>query len=392
MKWLTRPALVAIAIIGIAGSTAGVAQADPPPGVPRHKAARVCTEVPAHFARCHALVRVDDGGITPQLTAGPAGFGPSDIHGAYNLASASGNGRTVAVVDAYDDPTAAADLATYRSQFGLAPCTTASGCFTKVGQTGSSTALPQVDAGWAQEISLDLDMVSATCPDCKILLVEAKSASFADLGTAVNYAASVAGVVAISNSYGGNDSAAKPAYNHPGIAITASTGDSGYGVESPASFGTVTAVGGTSLVKNASARGWSESAWSSAGSGCSTINAKPAWQTAATRCSGKANADVSAIADPNTGVAVYDSTPSQGSAGWMVFGGTSASAPIIAAVYALSGNTAGVPASYTWAHAANLYDVTSGTNGNCTTAVWCTSGAGWDGPTGLGTPNGTGAF
>ncbi|MFG2190562.1 hypothetical protein ACGFNT_36300 [Nocardia iowensis] len=298
----------------------------------------------------------------------------------------------MAVVDAYDDPTAAADLATYRSQFGLAPCTTASGCFTKVGQTGSSTALPQVDAGWAQEISLDLDMVSATCPDCKILLVEAKSASFADLGTAVNYAASVPGVVAISNSYGGNDSAAKPAYNHPGIAITASTGDSGYGVESPASFGTVTAVGGTSLVKNASARGWSESAWSSAGSGCSTINAKPAWQTAATRCSGKANADVSAVADPNTGVAVYDSTPSQGSAGWMVFGGTSASAPIIAAVYALSGNTAGVPASYTWAHAANLYDVTSGTNGNCTTAVWCTSGAGWDGPTGLGTPNGTGAF
>jgi hypothetical protein len=140
------------------------------------------------------------------------------------------------------------------------------------------------------------------------------------------------------------------------------------------------------------ARGWSESAWSGAGSGCSTLNAKPSWQTSATSCSGKANADVSAVADPNTGVAVYDSTAYQGAKGWMVFGGTSVSSPIIASVYALSGNTAGYPASYTWTHASGLFDVTSGSNGSCPTSVWCKAGAGWDGPTGLGTPNGTTAF
>jgi hypothetical protein len=234
-------------------------------------------------------------------------------------------------------------------------------------------------------------MVSAACPNCRILLVEARSASFADLGTAVNTAARL-GAKAISNSYGGSDSSAMSAYDHAGIAITASTGDAGYEVESPASFSTVVAVGGTSLSRASTTRGWTETAWSGAGSGCSTINAKPSWQTAATQCSGKANADVSAVADPNTGVAVYDSYTYQGASGWMVFGGTSASSPIIGSVYALSGNTAGYPAQYTWGHASGLNDVTSGSNGTCPTGTWCTSGAGWDGPTGLGTPNGTGAF
>jgi subtilase family serine protease len=259
-----------------------------------------------------------------------------------------------------------------------------------VSQTGTST-YPRKDGGWAQEISLDLDMVSAACPSCKILLVEAKTASFANLGAAVNYA-STQGVAAISNSYGGNDSAESSAYNHPGIAITASTGDNGYGIESPASFPHVVAVGGTSLSKASNTRGWSESAWSGAGSGCSTLNAKPSWQTAATQCSGKANADVSAVADPNTGVAVYDSTAYQGYVGWMKFGGTSASSPIIASVYAMGGNLSGYPASYTWTHTSGLKDVTSGSNGTCPTSVWCHAGTGWDGPTGLGTPNGTSAF
>jgi subtilase family serine protease len=260
-----------------------------------------------------------------------------------------------------------------------------------VNQTGG-TKYPRVNAGWATEISLDLDMVSATCPDCKILLVEASSNSFANLGAAVNYAATQPGVVAISNSYGGSDSAASSAYNHPGIAVTASTGDAGYGIESPASFRTVVAVGGTSLRTASTTRGWTETVWSGAGSGCSTLNAQPAWQTAATQCSGKANADVSAVADPNTGVSVYDSTAYQGASGWQVYGGTSASAPIIASVYALSGNTAGYPASYTWGHAAGLNDVTSGSNGTCSPAIWCNAATGWDGPTGLGTPNGTSAF
>jgi subtilase family serine protease len=260
--------------------------------------------------------------------------------------------------------------------------------------------LPRADGGWAQEISLDLDIVSAACPGCHILLVEASSASFTNLAAAVNYAAKQPGVVAISNSYGGGDSSGTTsvakAYNHPGIAVTASTGDNGYEVESPASFAGVVAVGGTSL-NGSQASGWSESAWSGAGSGCSTLNAKPGYQTAATQCSGKATADVSAVADPNTGVAVYDSYSYQGSSGWMQFGGTSASSPIIASVYAqapsvYASTTGPSAADYTWHHTSSLNDVTSGSNGTCATSVWCHSVSGWDGPTGLGTPNGYGSF
>ena len=366
----------------------GLAAATPAPAARAHHAGRVCTRAPAGTASCEALVQEDASG-KPLATTTPGGYGPADIRSAYALTTASSGGRTVAIVDAYNDPTAEADLGVYRSHYGLPACTTANGCFRKVGQTGG--AVPTNNSSWAQEISLDLDMVSATCPDCKILLVEAKTASFANLATAVNYAATQC-VSAISNSYGGSDSSASAAYDHPGIAITASTGDGGYGIESPASYGTVVAVGGTSLTRSSTTRGWTEKAWSGAGSGCSTLNAKPSWQTAATQCSGKANADVSAVADPNTGVAVYDSTSYQGSKDWLVFGGTSASSPIVASVYALSGNTSGYPASYTWAHAASLNDVTSGSNGTCPTTVWCTSGAGWDGPTGLGTPIGTTAF
>ncbi|WP_375481709.1 peptidase S8 [uncultured Jatrophihabitans sp.] len=360
-----------------------------------HGSERTCSATPARgHATCFARV-VTSAKNTPMAgkraaASTPSGYGPSDIRSAYNLASASSGGKTVAIVDAYNDPTAEADLAYYRSQYGLPACTTSNGCFSKVSQTGT-TSYPKTDAGWATEISLDLDMVSAACPDCHILLVEAKSTSFSDLGAGVNYAAS-RGVAAISNSYGGSDSSSSSAYNHPGIAITASTGDDGYGVESPASFDSVVAVGGTSLSKASNSRGWTEQAWSGAGSGCSTLNAKPSWQTSATQCSGKANADVSAVADPNTGVAVYDSTPYQGASGWQVYGGTSASSPIIASVYAQGGNLSGYPASYTWSHTSSLNDVTSGSNGSCSPAVLCTSRTGWDGPTGLGTPNGVGAF
>ena len=172
-------------------------------------------------------------------------------------------------------------------------------------------------------------------------------------------------------------------------ALPASTGDSGYGVQSPASFPHVVAVGGTSLSRASNTRGWSESAWSGAGSGCSTRNANPGWQIG-TSCGNKANADVSAVADPNTGVAVYDSYRYQGRAGWMVFGGTSVAAPVVASVYALAGNAAAP--SYPYAHTGSLTDVTSGSNGNCSVAYLCTSGPGFDGPTGLGTPIGASAF
>lgn len=387
MRRTTAVVFAAVIASGLI-SPGALAIAAPATHTSSHHAGRVCARAVAGIAACEALVMEDSSG-KPLATAAPNGFGPADIRSAYALDSSSSGGRTVAIVDAYNDPTAEADLGVYRSHYGLTSCTSASGCFRKVGQTGG--AVPANNASWAQEISLDLDMVSAACPDCKILLVEANTASFANLATAVDYAATQ-GPAAISNSYGGSDSKASSAYDHPGIAITASTGDGGYGIESPASYPTVVAVGGTSLKKSSSSRGWTETAWSGAGSGCSTLNVKPSWQSAATQCSGRANADVSAVADPNTGVAVYDSTAYQGSKGWMVFGGTSASSPIIASVYALSGNTAGYPASYTWAHTASLNDVTSGTNGSCPTAVWCTAGAGWDGPTGLGTPNGTSAF
>jgi subtilase family serine protease len=353
-----------------------------------HGSARTCPAASTGFAACLARVVLDASG-KPLATSGPSGYGPADIRSAYKL-TAAGSG-TVAIVDAYDDPTAESDLAVYRAQFGLAACTTANGCFKKVNQTGGSTP-PKANAGWATEISLDLDMVSATCPGCHILLVEASSNSFANLGTAVNYAAGVTGVLAISNSYGGSDSTQTAAYNHPGIAITASTGDAGYGVESPASYNSVVAVGGTSLRTASNARGWTETAWSGAGSGCSTINATTIQNTALTSCSKKANADVSAVADPQTGVSVYDTTRYQGRSGWQVYGGTSASSPIIASVYAMGGNLSGYPAAYTWSHSSGLFDVTSGSNGTCSTSVWCHAGVGWDGPTGLGTPNGTTSF
>ena len=365
----------------------------------------VCSSPLPGTAACDSIRhdRVDAyGKVSPNVV--PAGYGPADIQAAYGLAGATTStaitGKTVAIVDAYDDPSAEKDLGVYRSQFGLPACTTANGCFKKVNQSGNSS-MPRGNGGWGQEISLDLDMVSSACPNCHILLVEASSASFANLGAGVNTAAKL-GAAAISNSYGGSDSSATDAYNHPGIAVTASTGDNGYGVQSPASFPGVVAVGGTSLTRDASVpRGFTESAWSGAGSGCSTINPKPTWQTSATLCNFKANADVSAVADPNTGVAVYDSYAYQGASGWMQFGGTSASSPIIASVYAqgsalgaVNGTTIPNVAAYTWQHAASLHDVTSGSNGSCPTAVWCDAGTGtgWDGPTGLGTPNGTGAF
>jgi subtilase family serine protease len=377
----------AVAVAPIVALVVTTNPAGAAPAHPNRHSHHVCDVAGAGSAACQAQVVADANG-KPAAAGSPSGLNPADIRDAYKL-TASGS-ATVAIIDAYDDPTAEADLGVYRSQFGLPACTTANGCFRKVNQTGG-TSYPRKNAGWATEISLDLDMVSATCPGCHILLVEATSNSFANLGAAVNYAATQ-NVAAISNSYSGSDSAQTSAYNHPGIAITASTGDAGYGVGSPASYDSVVAVGGTSLSKASSSRGWTESAWSGAGSGCSTQNAKPSWQTAATQCSGKALADVSAVADPATGVSVYDSTPYQGSSGWLVFGGTSASAPIIAAVYALGGNLSGYPASYTWAHSSALFDVTSGSNGSCSPSLWCHAGTGWDGPTGLGTPNGTTAF
>jgi subtilase family serine protease len=353
----------------------------------------VCGTPGRGAAECLSRVVVRSDG-SPAATPQPTnGYFPADLQSAYGLPSATGGaGHTVAIVDAYDDPRAESDLAAYRSAFGLPPCTTANGCLRKVNQSGG-TRYPRANTGWAQEIALDLDMVSATCPNCKILLVEASTNSLTNLGTAVNTAAQL-GATEISNSYGGGEFSSETSYEstyyrHPGIPVTVSSGDSGYGVEFPAASQYVTAVGGTSLRRDGSARGWSEAAWSGAGSGCSAYVAKPSWQ-ADSGCSRRTVADVSAVADPNTGVAVYDTYRQPG---WLVFGGTSVAAPVLAGVYALAGNgSSTVFGSSAYTPGASLFDVTSGSNGSCGGSYLCTAAQGYDGPTGIGTPNGVGGF
>jgi subtilase family serine protease len=396
---VTKKVLTVLAVVALwAGVTAlsGTAQAQtqsPTATAQAITTARSCAETPAPgFAACKALVRTDSAARS-FAPAAPAGLSPANLKSAYKLPAAGGAGLTVAIVDAQDDPKAESDLATYRSTFGLPACTTANGCFRKVNQNGAASPLPAGNTGWAEEISLDVDMVSAICPQCHILLVEATSASINNLGTAVNTAVRL-GAVAVSNSYGGGEfsteTSADSFYNHPGVAITVSSGDSGFGVEYPAASRFVTAVGGTSLRTSATTRGWTETAWNGAGSGCSQFEAKPTWQHD-TGCARRTVADVSAVADPATGVAVYD-TYNVG--GWLVFGGTSVAAPVIAGVYALAGRPAAGsnPASLAYSHTASLFDVTSGSNGSCGGSYLCTAKAGYDGPTGLGTPNGTGAF
>src|SRR3954454_12629336 len=357
----------------------------------------VCKRAPHGRVGCFAI-RVDrysSGRIRHATT--PIGYTPQDLRDAYALpAPPAGAGMTVAVVDAYDDPQAEHDLATYRSRLGRAPGTSRSGCFRKVDQSGGRS-YPVADPGWAQEISLDLDMVAAVCPACHILLVEATSSSQANLGAAVNTAARL-GADAVSNSYGGPDASDRSYgryYHHAGVAITASSGDSGYGVSYPASSQWVTAVGGTSLRRSTTARrGWSEGAWSGFGSGCSTLN-QTTWQPQTTTgCSGRAIADIAAVANPQTGVAVYDSYTFESTSGWLTFGGTSASAPIIAAVFALAGNSDQAnDGSYLWLHhRGGVNDVTYGSTGTCPTSRWCNAHYGWDGPTGWGTPKGVTAF
>jgi subtilase family serine protease len=391
-----------LAVLGSALTLFGAATA-PAQNVPlelsgnvHHKA--ICARGAAPgVARCHAHVVTDARGmillgksITANLLTAPSGYGPAALRSAYNVTSSGASATTVAVVDAYGYRNAERDLGIYRAQYGLPACTTANGCFRKVDQNGG-TYYPSDDTGWSQETALDLDMVSAMCANCHVLLVQASTASYGALATAVNTAARL-GAHAISNSYGGGEYGStyyESAYNHPGVAITVSSGDSGYGVEFPASSPHVTAVGGTSLRRAANTRGWSETVWTGAGSGCSRYYAKPSWQADAL-CSRRTVADVAAVADPYTGVAVYGPTGSY-SSGWMVFGGTSVAAPLIAGIYGVNG----AAVSYghdPYNHSTSLFDVTSGTNGSCGGTYLCTGATSYDGPTGLGTPNGSSAL
>ena len=349
----------------------------------------------------------------PKIMAGPTGLGPAQIQSAYKLSGLTSGGKTVALVDAYNDPRAASDLATYRKTYGLPPCTVRNGCFKQVNQNGATSPRPSGDYGWAEEESLDLDAVSSACPTCHILLVEANSATTTDLNKAEDTAAKARGVVAVSNSWGGSEDPTELTddthFNHPGVAITAAAGDSGYGTSWPAVSPYVTAAGGTTLTQASNARGWDESVWSGSGSGCSTFEPKPAWQSDS-GCSNRTDNDVAADADPNSGLGVYDTYNSCGSSsqcdllielglaqgldGWAQVGGTSLSSPLIASVYALAGNTSSVTyGSYPYSHASSLFDITSGSDGPlCVPTYLCQAGPGYDGPTGNGTPNGSGGF
>lgn len=347
------------------------------------------------YTQCMALVNAA-AGVSPGT---PTGYGPRDIQSAYDLSPSAGAGRTVAIVDAYDDPNAEADLAVYRAHYGLPPCTSASGCFRKISQRGDAT-LPSPDPGWGLEISLDLDAVSATCPTCNILLVEADSSSLTDLIPAVRTAAAN-GADVISNSYGSTgefsgEQYLERYYTDLTMPFVVATGDYGYGngailiggVSYPAASRYAIAVGGTSLDRADNARGWQESAWDGATSGCSAYIHKPGWQKDEL-CSMRTVADVSAVADPKTGLAVYDTF---GYGGWVEVGGTSLAAPVVSAVYAMGPTAQTRYATGLYADPKDLYDVVAGSNGQCQGTYLCTAVPGYDGPTGLGTPHGTRAF
>lgn len=347
------------------------------------------------YARCHAHIVTDRAGnfIARAATKAvvPSGYAPSDLRSAYQVTASGSSSTVIAIVDAYGYPNAEANLGVYRAMYGLPACTSANGCFAKFNEVGSQTSYPAANIGWEQETALDLAMASAMCPNCRIILVEASSSSYSDLARAVQTAAALH-AHAISNSYGGpegNTQGYEGAYNVSGAAVTVSAGDSGYGVQFPATSPHVTAVGGTSLYRASTARGWSEIAWSESGSGCSAVYGKPVWQHDPL-CTKRMEADVSAIADPDTGVAVY--APYNGNtSAWLVFGGTSVGAPLIAGIYAANG--AGVSyGSNPYASVGALNDVTAGSNGRCGGTYFCTAGAGYDGPTGLGTPKGDTAF
>lgn len=359
-----------------------------------HLIARACDSSPGR-ARCSAWIALNG------PSASPSGYGPADLQSAYGIASAAasnGSGATIAIVDAYDDPNAEADLAVYRAHYGLSACTTASGCFKKVNQSGVQGSYPAAapSRSWALEMSLDLDMVSANCPNCSILLVEASTSGIPDLAAAAVTASTFAGVKAISNSYVSQETlygSYAPDYQPLGILVTAGSGDPSSSPNDtpwfPADVPTVVAVGGTSLLPASNARGWSETAWSGSNSGCSAVAPQPSWQSSVSAitsvCSMRAIADVSYDGDPTTPVVFYDTYDSP-PGGWWNAGGTSVGAPSVAAIY--GGLGAGFnTAQQFYDAAATLNDVTSGSNGACGTDL-CVAQAGWDGPTGLGTPNG----
>jgi subtilase family serine protease len=335
------------------------------------------------------------------------GLTPNDLATLYSYPAPSvqgslGSQATLGIVVAYDHPNLESDLAVYRSRFGLPPCTVANGCLVIVGAAAgtasqglspsSITAFPTTgSADWQIEADIDTQAASAVCPNCTLVVSEAASPTLSDLANAVA-AAQNAGANILSYSFGVAESSADLSYEaafeggRNAIAFAAA-GDSGYGVNFPASATYVAAVGGTTVsgVVNSSV---AETAWSGTSSGCSRVFRKHPNQHDP-GCNRRTMNDIAAVADPNTGLAVYDAAVNDSNDGWIIAGGTSLSTPLVAAMFALSGDTQlGKGAARFYSHTSNFYNVTQGSNGYCYIRYLCTAQAGYNGPTGVGTPNG----
>jgi subtilase family serine protease len=343
-----------------------------------------CQQPKAGWTSCFAEI-VTDQGETPLVSGDPTGYSPAQLHTAYAMPSQATQPVTVAVVGAYHDAAITKDLHAYDAAFGIPDPPS----LTQISQRGDHS-YPAVDTGWALELSMDVEMAHQTCQNCPLLLVEADSPDITNLMAAVDMAAR-RGATVISNSYGGaeatRDTQMDAHLNHPGVTIVASAGDSGYGVSYPASSPTVIAVGGTTLTLRTSGTRLREEVWDGSGSGCSRYEHKPSWQKDR-GCLNRTVTDIAADADPTTGAAVYDSLGYQGQRGWFVLGGTSLSAPLVAGMFALAG---GGDASGFYRRPSALYDVTTGRNGSCKSYL-CQGGSGYDGPSGLGAPNGLASF
>jgi subtilase family serine protease len=419
-SWLRRPGRAAGALavalsLAAAVMTAGTPDASaaagpsaPPARQPAAGMRAACAPARPGFARCYALWgpqatvnRAIAAGVTG-AAATPKGWGAKNLESAYKLPVSRHPHQTVAVTIAYHTPHLAHYLAIYRKEYGLPACTSAGGCFRVVNQNGRKSPLPSSGkgSGWDLEITLDISMISAACPHCRILVVEANQPSLPALGKAEDTAARL-GAQVISNSYGiredGYSDSLSKYYEHPGHTIVVAAGDFGYTAANwPANLRSVTSVGGTELHRASNARGWSETTWNNGwgagGSGCSAYVPKPSWQPP-TDCSMRTVADVSAAA---FNIPVYNTVYG----GWVTVAGTSASAPLIAGIYGLAGNGARTTQKFLYAHAGSLFDITSGNNdwfsnskgAACGFDSLCVAGPGYDAPTGLGTPDGTGAF
>lgn len=387
----------------------------PAPGqplpVPQRHAKKTCSEPDPNEVGCLADVVTDSDGNPLTSLALPGGYGPAQLHTAYNLPCTPGGQtqsicntptsfgpQTLAVILAYHYPTVEEDLAMYNQTYGLPPCTKANGCLTIVNQLGvTSEPPPIVSPDWALEAALDVQISHAICQTCKILLVEAKTNSWYDIIVAVRRAA-LMGATSISNSYGAPEASGETTldsnYDHPGIYVVAASGDSGYGTFYPAASKHVIAVGGTNLFLFADNTYASETVWYGTGSGCALFEPAQSFQTAlsnwnTTGCGTKKGiVDVSAVAAPNTGVAIYDSTAYGGRTGWWILGGTSVSSPLVSAAFAMKTPAPSniLAASFIYANPSKFRDVTNGSNGSCGNSM-CTAGVGYDGPTGLGSPN-----